>query len=344
MRIGVVSPYDLGVPGGVQQQVIELAERLRNRGHDARVVGPGASGPGSADLGGSMGIPANGAVAPIALAPGVWRRVQAVLDGLDVVHLHEPLMPLVGWAALAARPPSVLTFHADPSRLTRTMYRLLGPVVRRAIKTAPVVTAVSPTALGAVGHLRTDFQVVPNALDVASYRLAVERHPKQVVFLGRPDPRKGRDLLVEAWPEVQRAIPESRLVVMGGGDPLDVPGIDFLGRVDERTKRQTLAASSVFCAPNRGGESFGITVAEGMAAGCAVVASDLPAFTDVLAGSGRLFPTGDVRALREALVEVLADPDRLGALQTASSERIEEFDWERIVERYEALYQVAVTA
>ena len=345
MRIAIVSPYALDIPGGVQQQVLELAERLRGRGHDAFVVGPGAGGEsGAVDVGGSIGIPANGAVAPVALSPRVWGRVGRALSDVDVAHVHEPMMPLVGWAAMSRSRPLVLTFHADPSRAMRMAYRLLGPLVRRAARRAGAATVVSPTARSAVDHLRKDIEEIPNALDVQSYRPDVTRAQRQVAFLGRPDPRKGLDLLLEAWPGVHRAVPEAELVVMGGAPPVDLPAVRFLGRVDEAAKRETLAASGVFCAPNRGGESFGITVAEGMAAGCAVVASDLPAFADVLGGSGVLFPTGDVRRMRTALINVLSDTERIERLGLDASQRVARFDWDRVVDRYEDLYERALGA
>ena len=198
----------------------------------------------------------------------------------------------MGWAALRSGPPTVLTFHADPSGFIRSAYRVARPVLRSIAKSARV-SAVSATAASAIGGAFEEAVTIPNGLDVASYRLDVPRVPRQVAFLGRPDPRKGRDLLLDAWPIVRSAVPDATLVVMGGGDPAAIEGVRFPGRVDEDEKRRYLASSEVLCAPNRGGESFGITLAEGMAAGCATVASDIPAFVDLLDGSGVHFPNGD---------------------------------------------------
>lgn len=343
MKIAVVSPYALDVPGGVQQQAMELSARLCDAGNDAYVVAPRASDlPNALDVGGSVAIRANGAIAPIALSPRAYRRVGEAVASADVVHVHEPFMPLVGWAAMRAEAPTVLTFHADPSSVVRVLYRAGTPALRRLLRGAGAVSAVSAVARTVVGPLFDPIELIPNGLDVASYRVAVERIPRQVVFLGRPDPRKGRDLLLAAWPAVRQRMPDATLVVIGGGDTPSIEGVRFAGRVDEGEKRRILASSSVFCAPNRGGESFGITVTEGMAAGCAVVASDLAAFVDVLDGSGVLFKNGDRKALGRALGAVVSDVDLQRERAGASSARVEQFDWDVVVDRYLDLYRSAL--
>lgn len=344
MRIAVVSPYALDVPGGVQQQVLGLVRHLRREGHDASAVGPAAgSGPDRVDAGRSLMFPVNRSRAPIALSPQAVRRVRAALEGADLVHVHEPLVPLVGWAALRTGLPTVVTFHADPPRLFAAGYRRAWRVVRRLLGEV-VATAVSRTAGRAVAPLGLGVVEIPNAVDVPSFQVDTPRNPCQVAFVGRPDPRKGRDLLLAAWPAVHERVPDARLVIVGGGDSPPVSGVSYAGRVSESAKRSILAGSGAFCAPNRGGESFGITVAEGMAAGCAVVASDLPAFEDVLGGTGLHFRNGDARSLADTLKAVLTDPDLRDRLATASSARVRRYDWETVIGLYSDLYRRAVGA
>ena len=343
MRIAVVSPYALDVPGGVQQQVIGLVEQLRRLGEDAYSVAPGAGeATHRVDVGRWVGVRVNRSQAPLALSPGVIRRVRAAVSMADVVHVHEPFVPLVGWAALRTGKPTVVTFHADPSEMVKTAYRWASGMLRRALRSC-LATTVSGTALGAVEPLGVSPEVIPNALDVASFRLGVERNPRQVAFVGRPDPRKGRDLLLAAWPAVRTRVPDASLVILGGGDTPPVAGVSYLGRVTEEEKRLALASSGVFCAPNRGGESFGIAVAEGMAAGCAVVASDLTAFADVLDGSGLMFRKDDRGSLAAGLVRVLSDGDLRHRLAVDASARVRAFDWERVTDRYTNLYERAIS-
>ena len=128
MRIVLVCPYDLRVPGGVQGQVVALAERLGDRGHEVRVLGPGRGIEGPV-----VGWRTNDSVAPIALSPSTWRQASLSGAGADVVHVHEPFMPSVGLGALGASAPVVATFHADPPPRTRRLYRTFGPLWRRQI-------------------------------------------------------------------------------------------------------------------------------------------------------------------------------------------------------------------
>jgi len=337
MKVAVVSPYGLDMPGGVQQQVIELVTWLNRNGHDATVVGPNAERPG-VDLGGTIRWHANGAVAPINLSPMQFVRLRRTLSDFDVVHVHEPFMPTIGWAALRGSTPKAATFHADPSTLVRTIYGGLRRTLGRSVALG-AVSAVSLTAATVVSEW--DPVLIPNGLDVGSYRLDVARTQTQVAFLGRPDHRKGRDIVLAAWPMVTEVVPEARLVVMGDGGGDSRSDVEFAGRVDEARKRRILAESGVFCAPNRGGESFGVTVAEGMAAGCAVVASDIPAFVDLLDGTGLHFANEDVRRLADRLIEVVADVTKQQALAAASTERIGQFDWDVVGEAYVDLYRRA---
>ena len=340
----MVSPYALDVPGGVQQQVLGLVRRLRREGEDAFAVGPAAgAGADRVDAGRSLLFPVNRSRAPIALSPLVVRRVRSALDGADLVHVHEPLVPLVGWAALRTGRPTVVTFHADPPRLFVGADRRARGTVRRLLGDV-MATAVSRTAGRAVAPLGLGAVEIPNAVDVPSFQVDTPRNPRQLAFVGRPDPRKGRDLLLSAWPAVHAEVPDARLVIVGGGESPPIRAVSYAGRVSETAKRSILAGSGVFCAPNRGGESFGITVAEGMAAGCAVVASDLTAFEDVLGGTGLHFRNGDAHSLADTLKAVLTDADLRGRLATASSVRVGRYDWDTVIDSYTDLYRRAVGA
>ena len=343
MKVALVCPYGLSAPGGVQRQVLDLAGVLRSAGHEATVIAPDAKGyDDTIDVGRTLPVRANGSVAPISLLPRGHRNVTAALSAADVIHIHEPFMPMLGWLTLRARRPRVLTFHADPSGAARMAYRRAKPLLRRAIRSTDVATAVSETAASAVRHLFGEMSEVPNGLDVDSFRSGTDRNPVQVAFLGRSEPRKGLDLLLEAWPRVSRAVTGARLVVMGATQPEYGENVSFVGRVGETEKREILAASAAFCAPNRGGESFGITVVEGMAAGCAIVASDLAAFEAVLAGSGVTFENGNAMALSESLISVLSDPELTARLAVASQTRVLDFDWGRVAARYVGAYESAM--
>ncbi|MEX1126053.1 MAG: glycosyltransferase family 4 protein [Acidimicrobiia bacterium] len=348
MKIGIVSPYDLSQPGGVQQLTTELAAKLREQGEEVVLLSPGrktyTSGPGRDLATVPLGRPTfwrgNDSIVPITLSPLSWARTRRALAGVDVIHVHEPAVPLTGWFALTVSKPLVVTFHADPPRWVGPAYRwapFFGSRMRNA-----VLTAVSEPAARAVPTAWGKPLIIPNAIDVASYDLPVGRDASRVAFLGRDEPRKGLDLLLEAWPRIREHHHEAELVVIGVDRESPPSGVRFLGRVSDAEKRRLLASSSVYVAPNTGGESFGIVIVEAMAAGCAVVASDLPAFRLVLGDNGALVPVGDVTALADAVSGLLGDSAETARLGTAAREAVKRFDWSNVLDAYRDCYRRAL--
>jgi phosphatidylinositol alpha-mannosyltransferase len=339
VKVAVVSPYSFSAWGGVQDQVVGLVEWLRGAGYDAWAIGPGPGGPaGTRHVGRGVTVPGNRSRAPIALAPHTGRRVRDAIVGADVVHIHEPLMPLVGWAALRAPGPArrIGTFHADPPPWVRRAYRLGAPLARRWLEGLDAITAVSSVAAGALDGL-AEPEIIPNAVAVAAYEPAPQRRERTVAFVGRDEPRKGLDVLLRAWDSVRDAVPGAHLDVAGARRP-DRPGVRFHGRVTEEEKHALLNGSDVFCAPNLGGESFGIILVEGMAGGAAVVASALDSFAAVLDDAGVLVPAGDHAALAEALIDVLTRDGFRRELQTRARMRAARFDRDVVFAQYAALY------
>jgi phosphatidylinositol alpha-mannosyltransferase len=342
MRVAVVSPYDAGRHGGVQLQCDQLVAHLVARRHDAWLVAPGTGGPkGTRHVGSTITVPVDGTRAPVTIDPAVFSRVRAALEGAEVVHVHEPFMPFTSWAALGAPAPVVGTFHAAPGRFGRVVYRVGSPGWRRVARRMTVVTAVSRTAAAAVEGIAAP-RIVPNGIEVAAYRLDVERRARQVVFVGRDDPRKGLDVLLAAWPRVLAAVPDARLDIVGVDGAAPIPGIRFRGRVSEDQKRRLLAGAAVAVAPNLGGESFGLVVAEAMAAGCAVVASALQAFAAVVGDAALLVPPGDAEALGTDLAALLGDDYRVEVMAEAATRRVERFDMTRVCDEYVAAYRDAL--
>jgi len=343
VKIAIVCPYDLGAIGGVQGQVISLIAWLTEAGHEAWAVAPGTGGPpGTRHVGPVLSVPINRSRAPITLHPAAMARVREAVAGAEVVHVHEPLVPLIGPAAVLARgAPRVGTFHADPGAVVSRLYREAAPLLRRMLGRLAVATAVSPVAAAAVRPF-LDARVVPNGLEVARYLPTVGKVRGRVVFLGRDDPRKGLDVLLGAWPLVRAAVPEAGLHVLGASRPSGPEGVSFLGRVSEDAKLRELGEAEVLCAPNLGGESFGLIVAEGMAAGCAVVASDLPAFRYVAGACARLTPVGEVAALAAALAGVLSDPAEAARLSREGLREVARFDRAAVLEGYLSAYRDAL--
>ncbi|TDO92936.1 glycosyltransferase family 4 protein [Enemella evansiae] len=336
MRIGLVCPYSLDRPGGVQQQVLGLAAWLHRRGHRVSVLAPGrpAPEPWVESTGRAVPVPWNGSVARIAAGPLTAARVRRWLAAVrpDVLHLHEPFTPsAAGWALmLAAGTPVVATCHAavDPTSRQAAIARTAGALTPGLPRRIGIATAPSTTAAAtARAHWGLVPRIVPNAIDVGAY--AGDREPGErtrLTFLGRLDePRKGLPVLLAALPELRRRIGDFELQLIGPGSVPDAPEVRPFGRVDEATKAALLRRTDVLVAPNTGGESFGIVLAEALAAGAGVAASDLPGFGEVLGPVGRRFPAGDPAALAAAVAAELAAPDPAGRRARASR-----FDWAQI--------------
>jgi phosphatidylinositol alpha-mannosyltransferase len=341
MRVGLVSPYDLSVPGGVQAQVLGLARYLAGAGDQPMVIGPGLPpGVEGVDLGGSFAVPGNGSMVPISVDPRAYGRIRSAVGDLDLIHVHEPLMPLASLFATHAGPPVVATFHAAPGRFGRMAYKLAGPFLRTALGKTVVVTAVSPTAAAVLpGALQA--RIIPNGLDVASSRADVARDPMQVSFVGRDEARKGLDVLLGAWDRVKASQPTARLVVIGARR--EEESAVWLGRVDDATKASVLSSSAVYVAPHTGGESFGIVLVEAMAAGAAVVASDLTPFRQVAGEAARFFATGNSAALAKEVADLLGNPEVRDQLAVAGSRVAAGFDWSVVGAAYRQAYLEALS-
>jgi phosphatidyl-myo-inositol alpha-mannosyltransferase len=381
VRVVLVSPYDLTVPGGVQGHVHRLADALRHVGDEVLVIGAGPGSnrpPRSTGVGRTVQLPYNGSVAPIALGPMVASRTRTAIGRLrpDVVHVHEPLVPFVGIAA-ASYPdaPVVGTFHAwsDQARLYRA-----GRVVARRI-TSPLAARIAVSSAAARFHAEAlgigveDFTIIPNGVETARFAAARHRHVEPartdvdhasggrgddaptVLFVGRLEERKGLAVLLAAarrrWDDGHRL----RVLVVGDGPGLAaarraVPvrhreDVTFLGRVDDDALVAAHEAADLFVSPALGGESFGIVLLEAMAAGTPVIASDIPGYRTVVTDTvdARLVPPGDVEALAAMIGTLQADGRQRARLVQAGCATADAHDWRVVAERIRACYLDAVS-
>lgn len=368
LRVGVVCPYSLSVPGGVQAHVLDLAKALIQLGHEVSVLAPADDDHPVPDFvtpaGRAVPVPYNGSVARVLFGPVSYARVRRWLaeHSFDVLHLHEPTtLSLSSLALLEAEGPIVVTFHTSTER-SRAL-TAFGGVLRPLMEKVTARIAVSPLARRVqVEHLGGDAVEIPNGVDVRFFAegppLPGYPRPQTVGFLGRfTEPRKGMDVLLDALRILAPTRPHLRLMVVGRGDedalrraagPELAGRIDLLGAVDDATKAAALRSMDVFVAPNTGGESFGMVLTEAMAAGAPVLASDLDAFRAVLTGpegpAGVLFPTGDAPTLARELAALLDDPVRRNELSVAGRRRAADFDWPAVAEAVVRVYRVAVAA
>jgi phosphatidylinositol alpha-mannosyltransferase len=367
LKIGIVCPYSFDVPGGVQGHVTDLARVLRRLGHEVEVLAPADIDSISPDFftpsGRAVKVPYNGSVARLAFGPVSFARVRRWIreHEFDVLHLHEPVVPSVSMHALMiADGPIVATFHtSNPrSRLLNAFGNMLQPFLEK------ITGRIAVSALARrlqVEHLGSDALEIPNGVDVAFYAKAppLPGYPRAggtVGFVGRyNEPRKGMSVLLQALRSLAPQRPDLRMLVVGPGDaeallaeagPALAPRLDLLGLVDDETKASAMRSVDVYCAPNTGGESFGIVLTEAMAAGAPVLASDLDAFRRVLDNgrAGELVPVGDSGALADRLGALLDDPLRRAELAFAASAAVQAYDWAHVAKAVLRMYQAAIAA
>ena len=363
----MVCPYTWDVPGGVQEHVKELTEALIGLGHEVSVISPADDDTPLphyvVPAGRAVPVPYNGSVARLAFGFLSAARVRRwVKEGaFDVLHVHEPAAPSLSLLACwVADGPIVATFHtANPrSRALHAAYLALQTALEK-ISGRIAVSEAARTTL--VEHMGGDAVLIPNGVTISRYAKAdpLPGWPGEggvLGFLGRMDePRKGLDVLLRAFVLLAGQRPGLRLLVAGRGDLDDVRSrvprafrdrLILLGQVSQEGKARFYHSVDVFCAPNTGGESFGVVLIEAMAAGAPIVASDLDAFRLVLRGgrAGELFPTGDPAALAAAAGRLLDDPALRQRLSAAATDAVRAYDWPMVARDVVKVYEAVVPA
>lgn len=354
LRIGMVCPYSLTIPGGVQAQVLGLARSLRAKGHEVRVLGPCDGPPPDpfvTPLGNSLPTAANGSIAP--LAPDVsaaLRTARALNDeAFDVIHVHEPFAPGPSLTAVMLKlAPTVATFH---SAGYTSSYRMWGKSMKIIAPRIDIRTAVSKDAVELVQqYLGGEYEVLFNGIEVDRYRplsthTAQSKRENAIFFIGRHEPRKGLAVLLEAM----KKLPADVTLWIGSDGPETETlkeqykgdaRIEWIGRISDEEKIERLHRAGVFCAPSLHGESFGVVLLEAMAARTPVVASSLDGYRNVATHdvNALLVEAGDVDALASALARVLVDTRLRQRLVDAGSAHAESYSMDALADRYVDIY------
>ena len=368
MKVGIVVPYSWSFWGAVVEHAELQAEALRKlgvetrtlmgndpRGSFTRALHPrlgrhGEPPPDVIPVGRSVIVPANGTLPNIVLSPRTVPAVKRALERerFDVLHVHEPMTPAICIAALAlARVPIVATFHAHGALGWMKFGKpLWGFLAERLDHRLAVSSHARDTA---AAWLPGEYELLPNGV-----LFPPEADPggreHRIVFAGRQEPRKGLHVLLRAWPEIRRRT--SVRLRIAGADPLAVrlllsrqrvsdEGIDVLGFLTQDQLTAELLQAKALVAPSVGGESFGMVLTRAFACATPVVASDIDGYREVMAAeTGVTFPAGDVDALTEAVIKLLADDRRRAQLgEGARRVALERYSWDRIARRLVEIYE-----
>jgi phosphatidyl-myo-inositol alpha-mannosyltransferase len=366
VKVGLVSPYVYPLPGGVTQHVGYLYENLRLRGHDVRILtsSHGLQRASEGDIiriGKGFSFPVNGSVGTITLSPRYVSQVRAMLEReqFDVLHFHEPFVPFLSPIILRlSTSVNVATFHAYGGFSPSYEFgrRVMGSYAARLHGRI----AVSGAAKHFIDrYFPGEYKIIPNGVDVAKYQRAVPvarwmDGKRNLLFVGRHEPRKGLLELLKAYRILRKAGCDCRLLVVGQG-PLSrearryvatrhLGGVEFLGRVSDHEKAQLFQSADVYVSPATGGESFGIVLLEAMAAGTPIVASDIHGYKGVVR-RGRealLVEPREPKQIAAAVARLLNDDALREEMGRNGLARAQEFSWERVTAKVDDFYGLVV--
>lgn len=365
MKIGIVSPYAYPRPGGANEHIRETYERLRDLGHQVRIVtAPWGDDPPAQDViqvGQAIAVPYNGSIGRITLSLRLEWLVNRMLERerFDILHHHEPLVPFLSAQILdRATCPQVATFHAFGGfSFSYWAGRALAAPFMRKLDARIAVSSAARHFISR--YFPGEYRIIPNGVDVELYRTA-RAFPEyrdgkiNVLFVGRLEPRKGAMHLMRAYAELKHRHGQLRLMVLGRGPQLGelrryvrrhrVGDVLFAGRVSDGDKTRFYKTADIFCAPSTGQESFGIVLLEAMAAALPVVASDIHGYKRVVQRNvtGLLVEPKDPAAIAGALERLIADPELRRRLGAAGALRAPEYDWSQVTRQLVSLYEEVI--
>ncbi|MCB0077838.1 MAG: glycosyltransferase family 4 protein [Anaerolineales bacterium] len=378
LSIGIVSPYDFAVPGGVQEHIRYLSKHLRARGHRVDIIGPVSDLERAQSFSlsgerlvavqrGLVPIPFGGSVARITLSPALGQEVKQLLGETryDLLHLHEPATPALNLALFRqAECPLVATFHhfSEEHHIAYDAARTLFDDV---VGQLHARIAVSTAARDFVArYFPGDYQIIPNGIECALFENAnltpfdalCDDGMFNILFLGRLEKRKGFDYLLKAFRIIKEQQPQARLFVIGSFSREDrklyveysrhfrIRDVKFIGPVSLEDKVRWLKSADLFCAPSTGGESFGIVLLEAMASGTPIVASRIRGYNDVIAEgeTGYLVPPKNEERLAEIILMLMQRPDERLRLRANGLAAVRRYDWAHVSEEVEAVYYRAL--
>ncbi len=369
MKIALVSPYDYPYPGGVTEHIHHLEMEFTRRGHTVKIIAPSSTTTGTDHddlsrniyrIGGIVPVPVSGSIARITLSPSAYRWIKKILhkERFDIVHLHEPLMPVLCLVALRhSKSVNIGTFHAY--RESNFAYLAGKAVLKRFVGRIHGRIAVSPPARELVSkYFPGEYEIIPNGIDLDTFG-ADDIQPlpqyqddhRNVLFVGRMEKRKGLRYLLSAWPSITRQQPQTRLIVVGEGDLREecenfvtenrLANVVCCGFVSNAELPRYYRTADVFCAPSTGFESQGIILLEGMAAGRPIVASGIAGYRRVITDGqeGLLVPPEDDAALSAAIVQLLEDADLRQRMGQAGRVTAQGYAWDRVAGQVLDYYQ-----
>ena len=372
MKIALVSPYDFAYPGGVNVHVSSLERHFTKMGHDVKIIAPlsrgvSALGDRFIRIGTAIPLPAGGTICRVTLSPKLGHTIKAVLgeENFDIIHLHEPFMPMLCSAVLRfSNTANVGTFHAFGGR---PGYRFGWPIstvmLKRRSRKLHGKIAVSKAAMEfASKYVRGYYNIIPNGVDIKHFSPDVSPIEEfcdgklNILFVGRLEKQKGLYYLIKAYRWVKKEIPNSRLIIVGPGVRLrrkyekkvirdKLGDVIFVGGKSQEELPKYYKTADIFCAPATDLESFGIVLLEAMAVGKPIVATNIEGYNSLVTHgvNGLLVPPRDSEALGRALISLLTDESLRREMGARGRVKALEYSWERVAQNVLNYYMMVLS-
>ena len=362
MKIALVSPYDFAYPGGVVNHITALERQFSRMGHEVKVIAPASRivpdfGERFIPIGRPRSIPVSGSIARITLSLRLASKIKEVLEreNFDIVHLHEPFMPMLCSAVLRfSKAANVCTFHACAGRpgyyfgwpVSAIMIRKRTPKLRKQIAVSLAAQTYHKK------WVRGDSEIIPNGIDLDLFTPDVQPFTEykdgklNILFVGRLESRKGLIYLLKAFHHLKKSVPDSRLIIVGPGersrekyqrwvDSVDLEDVVFVGYASQQDLPRYYRTADIFCAPATGRESFGIVLLEAMAMGKPIVATSIEGFRCVITNGvdGILVPPRNEKKLAESLIRLINNPEMRREMGENGFAKAQQYSWEKIAHR-----------
>jgi len=362
MKIALVSPYDFAFPGGVCNHVSCLELYLTRMGHEVKVIAPASSAvPTFGDrfiaIGKPRPVPASGSICRVTISPWLSSRIKEVFEAeqFDIIHLHEPLMPMLSTTVLRLSPVATVgTFHAVGGRLGYNLGKPFTTILlKRWFRRLHGKIAVSQPAMEfARKHFPGYYNIIPNGVDLEHFSPDVSPVDQfcdgkiNILFVGRLETRKGLNYLLDAYELVKKGNADCRLLIVGPGTRLrrkyekrvrqrNIKDVVFVGQVSYDELPRYYKTADIYCSPATGCESFGLVLLEAMAVGTPVVASSVDGYVRVLThgAEGLLVPPKDRESLAQALTTLVGDESLRHQMGERGKATALNYSWEHIAQR-----------
>ena len=369
MKIGLVCPYNITKGGGVNEIVLATHEELIKRGHTVRIITPLPRDAEVIDIpniifaGTSTDFrsPMHTTVQVSATSDPEKIRDMLEHEQFDILHFHEPWIPLISRQILQqSSSVNIATFHAKvpETLMSRTVIKGVTPYLKSVMKYLHHLTAVSDSAAEyAAGLTDEPITIIPNGIDLKKYHKSNTvklKGPKTILYIGRLEGRKGVKYLLQAYQLLSQGVEDVQLIIAGDGpnreklellaEDLKLPNVSFLGYISQELKVELLAQADIYCSPAIYGESFGIVLLEAMATRTVIVAGNNSGYSDVMQELGALSVVNPHDAVEFARrLKLLLENEVLRSVwQQWAAEYVQQFSYEHIVDKYEALYHEAL--